>query len=144
MDQIFRRMSSNLSSCKERSTLINILPLVDTTALSRSWPCSSLDLHFCSRQGPRTQLLDYKFLGLARDIVIYEELQQSLWRPHNHVMRFKETHKSALPKSTSMAQQRLPSSKKMKESVTMTNLTPRINRISSIALIQPTPNITSY
>jgi hypothetical protein len=34
-------------------------------------------------------------------------------------------------------------SKKMKESTTMVNLTPRINRISSIALIELTPNIMS-
>jgi hypothetical protein len=56
------------------------------TALSRSWPCSSLDSHFFSRQGSSPQLLDLEFLGLERDIVVYEGLQQPFQRPHIHVM----------------------------------------------------------
>jgi hypothetical protein len=80
------------------------------TALLRNWLCSSLDSHLSSRQGSSSQLLDYKFLDLTRDIVIYGECQQSLRRPHNHTMIFKKTYNSALPKLASMAWQQLPSS----------------------------------
>jgi hypothetical protein len=114
-------------------------------APSRSWPCSSLDSHFWSRQGPSTQLLDWKFLGLSRNIDKYGELQWLFRRPHINVMRDKKTCKSALPNSTSTVQQHCSFTNnrhqvsaearnyKMKESITTTNLT--------LGWIGLTPNI---
>jgi hypothetical protein len=117
-------------------------------ALSRSWPCSSLDSHFCSRQGPSTQLLDYKVLGLSQDIATYGELQWPFRRSHIHVMRDKKTYKSALPNSTSTVQHHCSftnnrhqtsaeaKNQKIKESTTTTNM--------PLGCIGLTPNITSW
>jgi hypothetical protein len=109
-------------------------------ALSRSWPCSSLDLHPCSHQGSSSQLLDYKFLGLARDIIAYEGLQQPFRRPHIRVMWARVPTRSALLNSMSIAQQHCGylidyhqsqlkrESRRMKTPTAMANHDPRMNR----------------
>jgi hypothetical protein len=92
---------------------------------------------------------------LAWDSVIYEELQQNFWRPHVHVMWNKKTQASALFKSA-LAPQLHPNFndnchqfsaeakvKEMKESTTMTNHDPRMNRLCSIVLVELPPNTAS-
>jgi hypothetical protein len=71
-------------------------------------------------------------------------------------MGYKKTYKSAFPKSTSMAQQHCNFTtnfhqvsaeakvKKMKESKTMTNLTPWMNRISSVILFELPPKYREF
>jgi hypothetical protein len=67
---------------------------------------------------------------------------KSLWRPHNHVMWYKKTYKTTLPKSTSTAQQHCgylidyhqsqvkQESRRMKTSTIMANHDPMMNRIN--------------
>jgi hypothetical protein len=151
MKQIFRRISWNLPNRKERRVLTIILPLVDpngfvkklTLFLPGLAPLQSLRTKFSVawleifRPGTR----HHRIWGTSTTFPLKtsqpcDEIQEDLQictSPDQHQWLDHNCHQVS-------AESR---SKKMKESMTMTNLTPRINRISSIALIELTPNIAS-
>jgi hypothetical protein len=54
--------------------------------------------------------------------------QQSLWRPHNHVMWYKKTYKTATSPPTAINFLLKRESRRMKTSTTMANHDPRMNR----------------
>jgi hypothetical protein len=149
---IVRRTSSNLSRCKTKKSVDKYFAfgshqrLCQETNLVPPWTCTFA-------------VVKDQVLGCLTRIFFRPGMRHfhiwRTWRPRNHVMRYKKTYKSALPTSTSMAQQHCNFTtnchqvsaevkvKKMKESMTTTNLTPRINRISSISLIELTSHTAS-
>jgi hypothetical protein len=153
MEQIFRRTSPNLANCKERRVPTSILPLLDTNGSVKE--STVFLLGHALWQSSRTKF-SVAWLEICRPVMRHYhigEIQRPFRRPHIQVMRDKKVYESALPNSTSMAQQhcsypvnyhqtqpKLDSTKRRHQQLWPT-LTPRINRIISNALIELTPNI---
>jgi hypothetical protein len=137
MEQTSEGCLQTSPAAKEERYWKRFCPWMTPMALSRTWPRSSLDSHFCSRQGPSTELLDYKFLGLSRDIATYGDSQWPFRRPHLNVVRDEKTWKSALPQLYIGSSAASPptaikillkrESRRIKTSKTLANHDPRMN-----------------
>jgi hypothetical protein len=156
MKQIFRRTSWNLPNRKERRVLAIIFPLVDTNDSVKKLTLFLLGHALLQSSRTKFSVAWLEILGLSRDIIAYEELQQPFRRPHIHVrwargptnMHFQISIDSSLAspplhRQLSSRFQRKHVPRRRKTPTTMTNHDPRINRISSIALFELPPNTAS-
>jgi hypothetical protein len=155
MEQIFKRTSSKLSNRKARRVLTITLPLLDTNGSVKKLTLFLPGL--APLQSSRT-----KFSVAWLEIFRPSMRHHCIWRTSTTFLKI--LHPCNVSKSTyriytsklnvnSSTTLRLPHQlpsistearvKQMKESTPMTNLTPRINRISSIGSIELPPNIVS-
>jgi hypothetical protein len=153
MEQTLEGRLQNLSSRKGRRILTNISPLVDTNCSVKKLTLFLPGLALL--QSPRTKylvawLVFIRFVGRVCHQwhtsaiplktsqpcdVIQEDLQNCTSQVNFNGSTILQLHHQ-LPSSSAEARV-----KEMKESTTMSNHDPRMNRISSIVLIELTPNI---
>jgi hypothetical protein len=138
MEQIFRRTSSNLANFKERRVLTNILPLVDTKGSVKE-----LTLFLPGRAPLQSSRIKSSVAWL--EIFRPGTRHCRIWRTLATFSKTslpcdvsKKPYKRALPYQHWYLISIYPAT-----STTMTNHDPRMNRISSIVLVELPPNTTS-